>query len=83
MSLFNWTKVIFSRQYKIKKGLLVTYFLVRKWMKNEASLALRHSLIWAFGRGSESFKLLWSFHFLRIWLQVLLHLSKKHLERGE
>lgn len=49
-----------------------------KWMKNEATLALRHRLVWAFRLGSDSSKLLWSFRFLRLWLQVLLHLKKRH-----
>lgn len=64
------------RQYKAKKGLLFMYFLVMKWMKNEVSLVLRHSLAWASRLSSDSSKLLLSFCFLRIWLQILLRLKK-------
>ena len=68
------------RQYKAKKGLLFMYFLVMKWMKNEVSLVLCRSLARVSRLSSDSSKLLLSFCFLRIWLQVFLHLKKKQLE---
>lgn len=59
------------------------YFLVMKWMKNEASLVLHHSRTWACGLSSGSSKLLLSFCFHRIWPQVLLYIKSNLKGRVE
>ena len=69
-----------GRQYKAKGG-FYSCTLVMKWMKNEPSLVLRHSLACASRLSSDPSKLLLTLCFLRIWLQVLLHLKKKSLKR--